>query len=305
MSEERPTIYDVARHADVSISSVSKVLNDYPHVGEDVRRRVEESVQALEYEPSQEARQLGRRSRTAARLRSRQSLRLCLVGAARKMHLSAPNLQVTASLSAEELMGEGSLPGAPDAVVCALPEDEAILRRAARRARESALPLVALLKKEKPSEAEALAMGADVAARRSEEELLESRLRAWHRSHRRVQSHGKEGVLEVGRLQIDRFRRRLEVDGKAMAVTSKELLMLEVLAEHPGRVRSRKELGERAWPEGEQPAEATINMHVSKVRGKLRERGVEEGIETVRGVGYRLNPDALKPSKIHKNPGAG
>lgn len=54
----RPTIRDVAREAGVSISTVSRVLNDTCPVSEDKRRRVEETVARLGYTPDPTARSL-------------------------------------------------------------------------------------------------------------------------------------------------------------------------------------------------------------------------------------------------------
>jgi DNA-binding LacI/PurR family transcriptional regulator len=57
------TIYDVAKHASVSPRTVSNVVNDYPFVAADTRRRVRESIEALNYRPNLTARNL-RRGRT-------------------------------------------------------------------------------------------------------------------------------------------------------------------------------------------------------------------------------------------------
>ncbi|WP_407814529.1 LacI family DNA-binding transcriptional regulator, partial [Staphylococcus aureus] len=46
-----PTILDVARHAGVSMKSVSRVLNGEAHVRPQLRDRVMASVQALDYRP--------------------------------------------------------------------------------------------------------------------------------------------------------------------------------------------------------------------------------------------------------------
>lgn len=57
------TINDVAKHAGVSIKSVSRVLNNEPHVRAELREKVESAVAALNYRPNQAARRLaGRRS---------------------------------------------------------------------------------------------------------------------------------------------------------------------------------------------------------------------------------------------------
>ena len=56
-----PTIYDVARLANVSISSVSRVINGSASVSESVRRRVQKSIQELDYRPNKAAQALAQR----------------------------------------------------------------------------------------------------------------------------------------------------------------------------------------------------------------------------------------------------
>jgi DNA-binding LacI/PurR family transcriptional regulator len=53
-----PTIRDVARHAGVSVATVSRVLNDVPVVSEDMRDRVHDAIACLGYRPSSAARSL-------------------------------------------------------------------------------------------------------------------------------------------------------------------------------------------------------------------------------------------------------
>ena len=53
-----PTIRDVARHADVGVGTVSRVLNDSPLVSDETRRRVRRTIDELGYQPSETARSL-------------------------------------------------------------------------------------------------------------------------------------------------------------------------------------------------------------------------------------------------------
>jgi DNA-binding LacI/PurR family transcriptional regulator len=53
-----PTIRDVARHAGVSVATVSRVLNDVPIVSDDMRERVRDAIARLGYRPSSAARSL-------------------------------------------------------------------------------------------------------------------------------------------------------------------------------------------------------------------------------------------------------
>ncbi len=56
--ERPPTIRDVARHANVGVGTVSRVLNDSPLVSEDARRRVHRTIDELGYRRSSTARNL-------------------------------------------------------------------------------------------------------------------------------------------------------------------------------------------------------------------------------------------------------
>lgn len=58
---ERATIYDVARHAGVAISTVSRVLNDADDVSDETRRRVLAVVDRLQYRPHRTARSLAQK----------------------------------------------------------------------------------------------------------------------------------------------------------------------------------------------------------------------------------------------------
>ena len=65
MQPARPTIQDVARRADVKVSTVSRVLNGYPDVAKATRARVLETIEQLNYVPSRTARSF-RTGRTQA-----------------------------------------------------------------------------------------------------------------------------------------------------------------------------------------------------------------------------------------------
>jgi DNA-binding response OmpR family regulator len=92
-------------------------------------------------------------------------------------------------------------------------------------------------------------------------------------------------IVQVGGVRIDLGRRRVTVAGDPVALTRKELALLEVLAEHPGLVVRRERLLSRVWRSAHEFDAHTLDVHVAAVRAKTGSRGL---IETVRGVGYRL-----------------
>jgi len=61
MSKSRPTIFDVAEVAGVSIKTVSRVVNNEPNVRASTRERVEDAIAVLKYRPDQSARNLASR----------------------------------------------------------------------------------------------------------------------------------------------------------------------------------------------------------------------------------------------------
>jgi DNA-binding response OmpR family regulator len=107
--------------------------------------------------------------------------------------------------------------------------------------------------------------------------------------HRRVATAAPAApsahVVEVGGVRIDLGRREVTVADRPVALTRKELALLEVLAEHPGLVVRRERLLSRVWRSAHEFDAHTLDVHVAAVRSKTGRRGL---IETVRGVGYRL-----------------
>jgi two-component system, OmpR family, response regulator RegX3 len=116
---------------------------------------------------------------------------------------------------------------------------------------------------------------------------LVARIRAV--SRRRVAADEPEPVQRLGGLEIDRRTRRVRVDGEEVALTPKEFDLLATLAEDPGAVVGRQDILERAWDSHWYGPTKTLDVHVAALRRKL---GRPEWIETVRGVGFRLEAGA-------------
>ena len=74
-----------------------------------------------------------------------------------------------------------------------------------------------------------------------------------------------------------------------VALTQTEYAIVAYMARSPQRAFSRSELVDGCMPEGE-VLERTIDSHVSNARRKLESAGVQGFLQTVRGVGYRLEP---------------
>jgi len=72
-----------------------------------------------------------------------------------------------------------------------------------------------------------------------------------------------------------------------LALSRQEFALLECLLRNPGRVLSRDELLDRAWPVGAALTPNSVEVYIHYLRTKLGHEGTR--IETVRGVGYRLS----------------
>jgi two-component system, OmpR family, response regulator len=99
-------------------------------------------------------------------------------------------------------------------------------------------------------------------------------------------------VLRVGDLTLDtrtHVVRRGEVD---IALSVKELQVLEVFMRHPGHVLSRYDLLERAWDMDYDNRSNVVDVYVRYLRERIDRPFGVESIETVRGAGYRLRPES-------------
>ncbi|GIP47280.1 Response regulator protein GraR [compost metagenome] len=69
-------------------------------------------------------------------------------------------------------------------------------------------------------------------------------------------------------------------------LTQKEAVLLEALLQKAGRVVSREKLLDLMWQGHHFIDDNTLNVYVTRIRKKLKELGMEEAVETVRGAGY-------------------
>ena len=96
-------------------------------------------------------------------------------------------------------------------------------------------------------------------------------------------------VLRCGSLSLDPASRRASVGGEEVALTPRELSILELLARRSPAVVARRSIAVQAWnEEWEAVGSNTIEVHIARLRAKLAR--ADARIETVRGAGYRLVP---------------
>jgi DNA-binding response OmpR family regulator len=119
------------------------------------------------------------------------------------------------------------------------------------------------------------------------DELL-ARLRALLRRGGATQ----ETVVRAGGLELDTRSHRVAVDGKAIALTTKEYSLLEYLARNAGRIVGRAEIADHVWDEEFDPFSNLIEVYVNRLRRNIEKVSDRKFIHTVRGAGYMLEAPA-------------
>ena len=99
-----------------------------------------------------------------------------------------------------------------------------------------------------------------------------------------------ENDLQHGKLRVHPEQHTASWDGQAINLTATEFAMLLLLASQPNRVFSRDIIMDKAYNQHVFVSDRTIDSHIRHIRQKFAEAGCPAIIETVHGVGYKLNP---------------
>ncbi len=98
-------------------------------------------------------------------------------------------------------------------------------------------------------------------------------------------------ALRYADLELDRIRHTATRGSRDLRLTAKEFQLLEYFLLRPEEVVRRTHLLEKVWDLSFDPMSNVVDVHVAKLRQKLRANGDPPLIHTVRGVGYVLNQD--------------
>ncbi|WP_026124385.1 response regulator transcription factor [Nocardiopsis baichengensis] len=100
-------------------------------------------------------------------------------------------------------------------------------------------------------------------------------------------------ALEAGPVRMDVERHVVTVRGDNVQLPLKEFELLEVLLRNAGRVLTRMQLIDRVWGADYVGDTKTLDVHVKRLRAKIEtDPGAPRHIVTVRGLGYKFEPDA-------------
>jgi len=112
---------------------------------------------------------------------------------------------------------------------------------------------------------------------------LEARVRALTRRG----AAGAPTVSRHGALSYDQVGRVARVNGEVLELSGRELALLEILIQRPGRMVSKQQLVDHLCSWGEEVSTNAIEVYVHRLRRKLEKAEVR--ISTIRGLGYCLD----------------
>lgn len=98
----------------------------------------------------------------------------------------------------------------------------------------------------------------------------------------------KSATLVVGDLRLDTATHMAQRGDQAIALSTKEYALLELLMQHPNQVLSRTIIAEHLWSYDGFPGSNVVDVYIRYLRKKIDDDHEEKVIRTIRGTGYQL-----------------
>jgi two-component system OmpR family response regulator len=112
-------------------------------------------------------------------------------------------------------------------------------------------------------------------------------------ARRRGGGANEETSYHVADLELDRLKHKVFRAGKEIVLQPREFRLLEYLMRHAGQVVTRTMLLENIWDYHFDPQTNVIDVHISRLRGKIDKGHEVQLLQTVRGAGYTLREGAV------------
>lgn len=110
----------------------------------------------------------------------------------------------------------------------------------------------------------------------------------------KVLLRNKEGahhVFTVSDIILDTESYQVTKDGQPVSLTQKEFALLEYLLRNKGKVCRRTRIIEKIWDIHFDKDDSVIDVFMNALRKKLDKPGENSFVQTIRGVGYRINEE--------------
>lgn len=105
---------------------------------------------------------------------------------------------------------------------------------------------------------------------------------------RRSEATGSSPVLTWGKLCLDPALVQVTYQHQIIPLRAKEYSLLELFLRHPQHILSRSAIIDHLWSIDETPVEGSVTNLIKDLRQRLKSIGIDDFIETVYGLGYRL-----------------
>ena len=102
---------------------------------------------------------------------------------------------------------------------------------------------------------------------------------------------GEQTIFEAGNIQLNAEVHQVTKNGVPVELTQKEFALLEYLLRNKGKVCRRTRIIEKIWDIHFEKDTSVIDVFINALRKKLDTRDKDSFIQTIRGVGYRVNDD--------------
>ncbi|PAV28195.1 DNA-binding response regulator [Virgibacillus profundi] len=103
-----------------------------------------------------------------------------------------------------------------------------------------------------------------------------------------------EEMITIGNTTINRKSYEVQSNGKIIILPLKEFELLAQLASYPNRIFSREQLIEFVWGNDYEGNDRTVDVHIKRLRERFPSDKHDFSIQTVRGLGYKLETDSNK-----------
>ncbi len=97
-------------------------------------------------------------------------------------------------------------------------------------------------------------------------------------------------ALEAGPLHLDQTARSVTAGGTPVRLTKTEYAILKLFLQNPGQAIAKSVILDRISGDTPDCTESSLKIHVSNLRKKLRDATGRDHIESVWGIGFKLNP---------------
>ncbi|MBI6875659.1 response regulator transcription factor [Clostridium aciditolerans] len=155
----------------------------------------------------------------------------------------------------------------------------------------SHMPVVIISAKEETNtKVKTLRIGADdFITKPFDIEEVSARIDSHLRRYKEFSEDIHENILSFGEISLNKDTREVFVNNTNVILTTREFDILQLLMSYPKKVFSKSNVFESVWGNEYICDDNTITVHISNLRNKLSKAGSGDYIQTVWGIGYKLD----------------